>query len=197
MVILRGLELLQASPNPQGFHGLSGSDPSRCLGAGCRLMELLPSNGTAVNGSAGRQTGGWGVVGREEELNFPCFLLRVKVVNERELLFCWGLQRMNECLIFWSPAFLDKLNVKQWLCSHDVLFLAAIVQVLKRAQLKGSETHTSICHHDMPWPSGSVRGSSWRIVITWSAQMRCWAFWKIPRGAKTTVWRRGWFFSTE
>jgi len=38
---------------PQGFHGLSGSDPLRCLGAGCRLMEFLPSNGTAVNGSAG------------------------------------------------------------------------------------------------------------------------------------------------
>lgn len=42
---------------------------------------------------------------------------------------------------FLKPGFLEKLNVKQWLCSHDVFFLAAIVQVLKRAQLKGSETH--------------------------------------------------------
>ena len=36
---------------------------------------------------------------------------------------------MNESLMFWSPAFLEKLNDKQWLCSHDVFFLAAIVQV--------------------------------------------------------------------
>ena len=51
----------------------------------CCLQTGQQSTGAQVD-----KPGGWGVVGREEELNFPYFLLRVKVVNQRTSFLLGG-----------------------------------------------------------------------------------------------------------
>ena len=94
----------------KALHGIFGSDTSRCLGAGCRLMELLPSNGTA-NGSAGWLLRGW----RERGFSlillqdfFSCFFFGVQRLNLLFFLVAgfWKNWNLSNCCVPWCIYFL-------------------------------------------------------------------------------------------